>query len=208
MRIPRVVIIGFQAVWGASLLLVFAFALCMASVVIHFTGDAVYPADCAIVFGSAVHPLYDESGAVVSAKAGPGITRRVSAATALYKEGSVKHLFLTGGQGEGMLLSEAEVMQRLAVSHGVRAGDITLEKESHSTEENLAFTRPLTEECTTVVGISDRYHLARIELLARLMGWEVQTEPAAWTAGNAFELRSSLREATILLGLLVQSLLT
>ncbi len=196
-------VLGGAVLLGASLVAVSA-----ASVVAHFRDAGGVPADCAIVFGTAVRPVYDAAGNMVSANAGPGIDRRVSAATDLYKRGLVRKIFVSGGTGQGMRQSEAQVMWRLAVRQGVDPGHIVLEGESHSTEENLALTRPLAEECGSIVAVSDRYHVARIAFLSRMMGWQMQTYAAPRTANRLFEARSSLREAIILSVLTVQYVLT
>jgi len=152
----------------------------------HFDGTGELPADCAVVFGAAVYGLNQP---------GPAIVRRVGAAAELYRDGSVKRLFLSGGLGNGNRKSEASVMRDQALRLGVSASDITLEEESHSTWENIANTKPLTEDCTSVIGISDQYHLARIELLSWRQGWgELQTFPAQDRPPVESEKRSLLRE--------------
>lgn len=177
-------------------------------VVRGFAGSATLPADCAVVFGTAVHPVYDATGDVVASRAGPGITRRVSTAARLFGEGKLKRLFLTGGKGEGSVLSEAEVMRDVAISRGVPAQAIVIETQATSTKENIAFTRPLTLDCDDVVGISDAYHLARIEFLADAVGWNLQTIPADGYIGRTFTVRSSLREAVAIIYLALVHLLT
>src|SRR5205807_2057348 len=109
-------------------------------------------------------------GTIISTGAGPGILRRVGTAAELYKEGKVQKIFLTGGKGEGMAESEAGVMRRVALADGIAPKDLVTEEQSHSTEENLRNSLPLMGDCTSIVGVSDRYHLARIELLSLLAG--------------------------------------
>lgn len=151
----------------------------------RFDGTGTLPADCAIVFGAAVYGSRP-SGAVV---------RRVTEAVELYKAGMIKRVFVTGGKSEGDQHSEADVMRRFALGNGVLPEDITVETQARSTWENLVYTRPLTEDCETVVGISDRYHLARIELLARRQGWgSLGTLPARDLPDPRIEFRSVLRE--------------
>lgn len=155
----------------------------------QFEGNAELPADCAVVFGAAVHK---------ESKSGPGIDRRVSTAAGLYMEGNVDTLFMTGGKGSDDLDSEAEVMERTALKYGVNAKDIILEENATSTWENLQLVRPLTEEhdCNSVVAISDAYHLARIQYLAKQQDWEdLRTLPAANRPDRKFELRAAVREA-------------
>lgn len=165
----------------------------------QFPGNARLPADCGVVFGAAVHPLKNDSGAVIGSQAGPAILRRVDAAAGLYREGLVKRLLLTGGKGEGMRLSEAAVMRAVALHDGVNERDLLTEDRSTSTEENIRFSQPLTESCATVVGISDRYHLGRIEFLAWRAGWPITTYPAANPEAPFFEAWSVGREVAALL---------
>ena len=158
-----------------------------------FGGTAQLPADCALVFGAAVYG-YDTPG--------PAIVRRVGKAAALYRDGQVKTLILSGGigKGSGVSDSEASVMRAHAVALGVDPKDIVLEPASHSTWENLLFARPLTEGCEKVVGISDQFHLARIELLSWRQGWgELDTIPAEERPPVLHEWRSTVREVFAML---------
>lgn len=171
-------------------------------VIARFEGTVALPAECGLVFGTAVRPTY-QNGKIVYTGPGPGILRRVAAAADLYRAGNIKKVFLTGGRGEGMAESEASVMKRIAVVQGIRLEDIVIEEKSRSTVENLKYSLPRMKGCMSIVGISDRYHLARIELLAAKAGRPIMTYPAAANAGRAFETRSVLREALgIMLSLL------
>ena len=143
--------------------------------------------ECAIVFGAAVH-----KGSV----AGPGIIRRVETAGDLYNEGRVQTIIFTGGKGSEIHDSEALVMKRVAMRLGVDSEDIILEDQAKSTWENLLFTKNLIGECSSVVGISDRYHLARIKYLAYIQEWgNIRTLPAERVPGPLFELKAVAREA-------------
>lgn len=143
--------------------------------------------ECLVVFGAAVQGMN---------RPGPAMARRVREAVALYREGSVRRVFLTGGRGGlGYGESEAAVMFREAVRAGIPPSAITLEETSTSTIENLTFTRPLTAGCSGIVGISDAFHLARIHLLAQQLGWRsLRTRPAGERPPEALEARSVLRE--------------
>ncbi len=149
--------------------------------------DTTFPVDCAVVFGAAVRK---------GSEPGPGITRRTETAAKLYREGKVQKLVLTGGKGSGMKASEAAVMRGVAMLSGVSPEDIVLEEESQSTWENLEFSYPLVEDCESVIAVSDRYHLARIESIARQQGWgTLATYPAESPPFLLFELKSAIREA-------------
>ncbi len=168
-------------------------------VLISLRGNAALPADCGVVFGAAVLPQRNGSGRVITSQAGPAILRRVQTAADLYKRGMLKKIFLTGGRGEGMRLSEAEVMRKVAIQDGVKPESLRLESQSRSTEENIAFTKPLTGSCSSIVAISDNYHLARISLLSWQSHWKVGTYPAASSAPFSFEWRSIVREVVAIL---------
>jgi vancomycin permeability regulator SanA len=136
-------------------------AFCL--ILLGFRGNATFPADCALVFGAAI------SGTDM---AGPAIVRRVAGAAALWKEGKVHTLILSGGKGDSWQMSEGAVMRKEAIRDGVDGRDIFIEDSARSTKENLANSRILVEKhCATVVAVSDRYHLARIRLLAKRAGW-------------------------------------
>lgn len=156
------------------------------SVLDHFDGTVESSSfECGVVFGAAVHK---------GNRAGPGIARRVRTAVRLYHEGVIERLYMTGGVGDGNSVSEAEVMRDVALQLGVDDRDIVLEKKSRTTEQNIAFTKPLLEGCKGTVGISDRYHLRRIALLAQKKGLDLETIPADWTAGWQFEFLATVRE--------------
>ncbi|MBI1812367.1 YdcF family protein [Candidatus Peregrinibacteria bacterium] len=192
-RVRRRIVV---ALVSASCLVVLLYVVTIGWVLAHERGSARLPADCAIVFGATVHVVWNEAGKVIiGSEAGPGIRRRIDTAIDLYRKGLIHRLFLTGGKGEGMVRSEAEVMRRLAVESGVRAGDTVTESASRSTKENLEDVRPLTASCSSVIGISDAYHLARIEFLARQQGWNLTTYPSRGRPSLSFEIASVFREA-------------
>jgi len=179
MRIMAILVSGVLITFGAILL----------SIITQFDGsDPEFPIDCAVVFGAAVGK---------GSTPGPGIIRRTETAARLYKEGKVNKLILTGGKGsKWQEESEAEVMRKVAMISGVAPEDIVLEEESTSTWENLENVKELgVDECTTNLGISDRYHLARINYLANLQEWGIlETYPADIKSNIHFELVSVIRE--------------
>ena len=158
-------------------------------------GTGTLTADCVIVFGAAVWPVFNAEGNITALTAGPGIVRRVATAAGLFEQGRTHRLFFSGGRGVGNRKSEAQAMKEYAVSIGIPAERITLEEQSTSTWENLLYTRPLTEDCRSVLAISDAYHLARIRLMAQAQGWDVPTLPAESRPQTLFILKSLLREA-------------
>ena len=169
-----------------SILIIAPFACSTVFVLSQFKGNTEFPVECAVVFGSAVRG---------NEFAGPGIKRRVETAVHLYKEGSIEHLFFTGGLGEGNKLSEASVMKNVALESGVDSNFITTEEGAESTWQNVKFVQPLVSGCEDIVAISDRYHLARIRLTAFKQNLDVSIHPADKIADRYFESRAVIREA-------------
>lgn len=138
---------------ASSLVLIFA----------GFRNGASFPVDCALVFGAAIGP---------GNSASPAIMRRVAGAVELLREGDVDTLVFTGGKGDAWRLSEAAIMRKEAIRYGADPRAILIEDKARSTKENLERSRPIVDEhCDSVVAVSDRYHMARIRLLAKKAGW-------------------------------------
>jgi uncharacterized SAM-binding protein YcdF (DUF218 family) len=172
-----------------------AFVVAFGYVIVRTRGTAELPAECALVFGAAAHPVRDTQRNIIVSTPGPGMYRRVQTAFDLYRAKEIRRVIFTGGRGEGSDLSEAEIMKRLALKQGMKPQDITLEQKSHSTWENLLYSRPLLTSCKSVIGISDGYHLGRIQFLAWLQGWNLPTYPAKDDRSLASEWKSLTREA-------------
>lgn len=155
-------------------------------VILAFPGDAVFPVECGLVFGAAVHRSDDP---------GPGILRRTATAVRLFHEGKIERFIFTGGRGAASVESEAIVMRAVATHRGIDPEMVVLEEEATSTWENLVYSRPLVADCASIVGISDRYHLARIKYLAQRQGFaSLPVYPADNPPNDAFTLRSVIRE--------------
>ena len=85
---------------------------------------------------------------------------------------------LSGGQGEGEDISEAECMGRYLKSKGVNEGRMLLEDRSTSTLENLTFSKAAIEESggdpSRVAIVSSSYHLYRACRMASALGMEAE----------------------------------
>jgi uncharacterized SAM-binding protein YcdF (DUF218 family) len=101
------------------------------------------------------------------------LERRVRLAIALYRAGWAPLLVLSGGGRQKV--SEAEVMQRLALDAGVPAAALLMEPRSRTTLENATEAAKLLAACTpaTVVLVTDGYHALRARLLFRMAGLRV-----------------------------------
>ena len=177
-----------RLLWGLLIAVILCLSTVLMTIVIilsHFSGTAQLPSECGVVFGAAVY----------GSRPSMAVMRRVDRAADLYRERRISKIFVTGGKGNGARLSEAAVMRTSLLSENVSPADIIIEDKARSTWENLLFTRPLTAGCTSVTGISDAFHLARIELLARRQGWNtIRTWPAPRPESSQLELKGFERE--------------
>ncbi len=77
---------------------------------------------------------------------------------------------VSGGQGSNETVPEAEAMLRYLTERGISEERIITESNSHSTSENVRFTKELINELSLddkkLIGVSTAFHLPRIEALA------------------------------------------
>lgn len=82
---------------------------------------------------------------------------------------------VSGGKGTGADMSEAEVMKRELIEHGISENRILMEDKSTSTEENIAFSKDLIPaEAKRGLLVTNDYHIYRAVSVARKAGLSVQ----------------------------------
>ena len=90
---------------------------------------------------------------------------------------------VSGGQGEGEDISEAEAMRRYLIDKGVADDRIHLEDASTSTLENLTFSKRVIENSggdpARVAVVSSSYHLYRAKRVAATLGMEADGLPSS-----------------------------
>ncbi|HWJ02222.1 MAG TPA: YdcF family protein [Verrucomicrobiae bacterium] len=109
----------------------------------------------------------------------PQLRERLLAGEQFAKEHDNLKIIVSGGQGPGESIPEAEAMYRFLVSGGIAADHIIREERSTSTFENFKNTRELLNtldgrEKLNLVIVSSDYHLLRAKFLARRVGFEPQ----------------------------------
>jgi vancomycin permeability regulator SanA len=96
---------------------------------------------------------------------------RMDAAIALYREGKVQKLLLSGdGSGEW---SEVKYMKLYALENGVREEDIVEDPEGYSTYETMQRAKSVYG-AENIVAVTQSYHLYRAMYIARDMGMNVK----------------------------------
>ena len=69
---------------------------------------------------------------------------------------------LSGGQGEGETISEAEAMRRYLEDHGISRERLILEDRSTNTKENLDFSLALIGDLNAPIGVvTNHFHVFR-----------------------------------------------
>lgn len=69
---------------------------------------------------------------------------------------------LSGGKGDGELISEAEAMYRYLKAHGIEEHRLILEEKSTSTKENLDFSLALIQNLEARIGVvTNHFHVFR-----------------------------------------------
>ncbi len=117
----------------------------------------------AVVLGAAVRPDGTPS---------PTLKLRTDHAISLFHAGQVTCLCLTGGQGR-YGRPEAVVAADLARAAHVPESALLIERTSKTTIENIENAQQLLPPGAHVILVSNRWHLPRAALIARLLGLRV-----------------------------------
>lgn len=136
---------------------------------VHRGAARVGQADAIIVLGAAQY----------AGRPSPVLRARVDHAVDLWHEHVAPLLVLTGGVGDRDTTSEAAVSASYAMRHGVPESAIMLEAQGRTTSESLssvALTLRARHQ-TSVVLVSDPFHMFRVWILARRHGLRVITSP-------------------------------
>ena len=149
--------------------------------------DAAVPVDAVIVLGAGVN------GETPSA----ALWSRIRAAEAYLQKHPDVPVVLSGGQGPGERITEAEAMRRCLEDTGA---ELLLEERSTSTAENFRYSKALLEEhgvdtgTAVVAVVTNDFHCFRARMIARRQGLETVGVPAElpwwWLTANYY-----LREA-------------
>lgn len=118
--------------------------------------------DVAVVLGAAL---------TAGGEASPALLRRTLQAAALYHQGVVPVLLLSGGAVRHSR-TEASAMREAAREAGVPDGALILEDRSRNTLENALFCRPIIHDrgWGRILVVTDGYHLRRSLYTFRRLG--------------------------------------
>ncbi len=99
------------------------------------------------------------------------LKNRLDTAYEYLKDNESTMIIVSGGQGSGEEISEAEAMEQYFISKGIKPERIIKEDQSTSTYENLLFSKELMKEgnYTTVI-VTNRFHIFRAAGIAEKLG--------------------------------------
>ena len=148
----------------------------------HQENDAL-PADAVIVLGAGVN---GETPSLI-------LRSRVTKAAEYLRAHPETPAILSGGQGPGEEISEAECMRRELTRQGIPESRLHLEEKSTSTAENFACSRELLRELdldpatARIAVITSDFHVFRASMIARRAGITTFSVPARtdWVLLNA-----------------------
>lgn len=84
---------------------------------------------------------------------------------------------LTGGQGAGEDITEAEAMKRYLVQKGISPNRLLLETQAKDTVENLTYSFKMIDpslEKVEVIVVTSKFHILRSKIIAKELGWQVE----------------------------------
>ncbi|WP_310550403.1 YdcF family protein [Paenibacillus glufosinatiresistens] len=128
------------------------------------TSEPLQKADAGIVLGMAMWG--DEPS--------PGLKERLDKGLELYRNGTVRHLIVSGGLDKpGLPYTEAEGMKIYLVAAGVPESAVLLENRATSTYENLKFSRAVmkAQGWESAVIVTHTFHGARALEMAEELGY-------------------------------------
>lgn len=140
--------------------------------------------DCIIVLGAQVR----------GKKITDSLKRRLDKAVMYLKKYPDTRVIVSGGQGPGEAISEADAMADHLISAGISSKRIIREDQSTSTRENLRYSKKYTDPKREDIGIvTNGFHMYRALLIARQEGYRnVHKIPAS--SNPVFQLNYLMRE--------------
>ena len=112
-------------------------------------------------------------------KVSRALKQRLDQAAAYARENPETILIVSGGQGGGEDITEAQAMETYLLEAGMHADRILQENRSENTEQNIRYSMALMEEEPGKVGIvSNDFHLFRAVHIAKAQGLAAEGIPA------------------------------
>jgi uncharacterized SAM-binding protein YcdF (DUF218 family) len=148
--------------WKIIKLLLLACVILLVVDILIVVGFSIYrPAipktDAIIVLGAAINT--------------PSLYNRSLQGLKLYQEGKGEVIVASGGRISDDDISEAAYISKVIKKNGDQAIPVILEDKSTDTYENIKFSKVKIPDATSIVIVSDDFHLARAVLMAKREGF-------------------------------------
>jgi len=159
-----------RVIAAAVTLVVAAWLLVVAEVVLVARHDAAAPADAIVVLGAAQYNGHPS----------PVFRARLDHAAELFRRGLALHVLVTGGVGAGDTVSEAVVGRRYLTGVRVDPAAVVAVATGRSTEPSLRAAADWVRAHggQRVILVSDGFHMLRLCLTARRLGLVPLGSPA------------------------------
>lgn len=106
------------------------------------------------------------------------LKERVEKSLECAKDNKNSYIVLSGGQGPGESISEAQAMKRYLLEKGIEENRLLLEDNSKNTMENFKFSKEVIEEHSgksldkvNIKVITSNYHVFRSNIIAKRQGY-------------------------------------
>lgn len=173
------------------------------------------PLTAALLFGSLVAAIYwqarnDQTRAVEAVvvlgaaqydgRPTPVLQARLDKVLELYEAGLATWIVVTGGRQEGDRFTEAESSRNYLIAHGVPERAILMENEGRTSWQSMQGAALVLKEhgIDRILLVSDGYHLFRLKLMARHLGFTAFGVPATGSPirrNSNLEFNYVIREA-------------
>jgi len=101
------------------------------------------------------------------------LKKRLETAVIYLKENPQTIVIVSGGQGAGEDISEAEAMKRFLTMNGIAKERIKKEDQSTSTNENISFSKKIiNDENAEVTIVTNNFHVFRAVSIAKKQGYQ------------------------------------
>lgn len=173
----RILAVPVILAWGV-------FLIVESKIVIAMMSKCREDAECIIILGAQVR----------GKRITNSLKRRLDAALLYLENHPRTKVIVSGGQGRGEDVSEAEAMSAYLIEKGVDRGRIYREERSVSTRENFRFSRKYTDPAQEKVGIvTNGFHIYRAAMIAKQEGYKhLCLIPAS--SNPVFQLNYLMRE--------------
>ncbi|ACL76788.1 YdcF family protein [Ruminiclostridium cellulolyticum] len=150
---------------GLFLVWLVSFIIITAIIITSAIPDKEQQVDSVIVLGAG---LKGETPTLV-------LKKRLDYTLEYYKLNPDVRIIVSGGQGKGETITEAEAMKRYLVKHNIHENIILKEERSTSTYENMQYSKNLYENTMgkplgKVMIITNDFHMFRAKILAKRAG--------------------------------------